>query len=415
MCLSVLIISGESLALPAEQDHPPPAQHLLQVIPIATKANASQTNATITTNISSSGSSEAASVEENIPPVNKPAAVKFANADGQPADHQEISPEEFRDPSQIQRREKETHEQLLRLAEEREKLRSSCFHVPEEFCEFKNFTAAMTGHQLKNLCPCKPHPFEPLSIVCCNVTDIREARVCYNRQYGSASATANSLGQRIHIRNATLNELNMANVWWKNFDRIAVTDGAIRKLSNSFTHMMRLNCLNVSNNNVTEIDHRIFKSVLGGNFTVLDLSQNNLTAIPNVSQFDNLSVNVRNNSEMHCKVLRNYVNDGVNFAERNHSFCRSNLDMVWFKDTNQIQLTQLYLDKALKEVCPKMCKCVIANRYITSQVSKQSNLSNQGFCLLTICFFPLIFFRTLEIFTIRLQWTALIMSCWSYR
>lgn len=329
-------------------------------------------------NSTTSSSSSEASLEEVV--LNKkPAAVKFSNANGQ---QDEASLEEFRDQQQqrIMRRENETHEEMLRLAEERRQLRSSCFHVPEEFCELRNFTAELPPDALSSahLCPCKPHPFISNAVLCCNVTDLGRARECLGEQFGGQK-----FGQAaaIHIRNATLRTLNMANGWWRSFERISVTDGRIERLAKSFANMMQLQCLNVSNNNISEIDSRTFKAVKRHNFTVLDLSQNNLTQLPNVQQFPNLTVNIRDNHGMLCKVVQEAVNAGMNFAERNQSKCGSSHGFRWFNSTDLTLISQMYLDKELQRVCPRGCKCALNRISYAPEVGQGWEAVEFVFCI----------------------------------
>ena len=353
-----MVVNPPAAASPSTEQHPLVPGILMHVNPPILQDNLT----------SSSSASQEASVEEEVV-VKKPAAVKFSNADGKPDDAEE-SPEEFRDKQQrILRREHETQEEMLRQAEEQKKLRKSCFHVPEEYCEYNNFTADLSPDQIKNnLCPCKPHPATPNAIICCNVTNIHEAKTCYNRRFGRPGP-----GQ-IHIRNATIRELDMNDGWWKNFDKISVTDGRIDKLSNSFNQMTRLTCLNVSNNNISSVDPRMFKSVQGFNFTVLDMTDNNITQVPNVLQFPNLTLNIRGNNWIICKVLHDAIVSGLNLAARNQSQCQTTHDLQWFNSSAQMAVSQLYLDKDLQMVCPKNCTCSLTRMNFDEQVRVRKGL-----------------------------------------
>lgn len=239
---------------------------------------------------------------------------------------------------------------MLRQEEERKVLRSACFHVPEEFCEAKNFTENGKIH-----CPCKRHPFLEHSYICCNVTDIREVSKCLR-----LTPRNETTGLQIHIRNATLKELHMNLVWWKNFERISVTDGHINKLTKVFSHASDLKCLNVSNNNLTDIDTMVSLRTNPRPLRLLDLSQNNLTDIPNMRAelFPNLTVSLRDNPPMLCKVITEAIKLGFNFAERNQSRCLRKPSGTWYEELEQRDtIAQLYRAEELQKICPKDCKC----------------------------------------------------------
>lgn len=335
LCLPVALAEDPALPniQPKEKNPNPPNLPGEILLP-----NATQNSST------SSSSSEAS--EELI--VRKPAAVKFSNANGQP-DNEVESLEEFQDKQQrILRRENETQEELVKQKKELEDLRSSCFHVPEEICgEFKD----------NNSCPCKPHPFIKHSIVCCHVTNMQEASKCLHKLLMPHKDNYT----QIHIRNATLKELDMNLGIWKSFSRISVTDGQISKLTRPMNKLIPVTCFNVSNNNITEIDPKMFKGVNGSSFLILDLSQNNLTQIPHVPvhQFPNLTINIRGNVGVRCKLVQAAVSAGVNFAEKNRSKCGTKSEFKWFDSSDLTPISQIYQDKELQKICPARCKCTM--------------------------------------------------------
>lgn len=306
-----------------------------------------------TSNSSSSSSSIANKLESNG--VKKSAAVKFQNAYGD--EGETLSFEEFRDTHQkMLRRDNEMQEEMLRMEEEeRKRMRSFCFHVPEEFCELKNFTAELAPERdgRTPLCPCKKHPFVTNSIICCNLTSIDQAKQCLDLK---------EMGHNIHlhIRNATMKELNLNNSWWRNFDRISITDGSVSKLTKSLPRNENsLKCLNVSNNHLTSIDPRIFSTLT--KLTVFDVSQNNLTQLPNLKHVHNLTLNIRGNKLILCRVVQEAMQT-LNFTERNRSKCASNHTFQWFNMTDFIPISQLYVSQKLENICPKPCTCHV-NRW----------------------------------------------------
>lgn len=331
----------------------------------ATPLDDTQQPATALHTVPGEGNATAAPVssEEEVP-VRKPPAVRYNNTEGS-SDDELKRIEEFQDKNmRILRRENETHEEMLRLVEERKHLRASCFHVDEEFCDLNNFTSSDHSERKSN-CPCKPHPHIQHAIICCNVTNFQVMPKCYKQAYGMNPGTV----YQIHIRNATTRELNLSSGWWKHFDRISVTDGAIHRVRGSLAPVTGLSCVNVSNNNISEIDPKAFRTVDVATFAVLDLSQNNLTQIPNLQQFPNVTVNIRENHYMRCKVAQEAVFAGVNFAERNQSKCGSQHEFHWFNSTDLTPISQLYLDKELQKVCPQPCHCRLSRGKYATEVS----------------------------------------------
>lgn len=82
----------------------------------------------------------------------------------------------------------------------------------------------------------------------------------------------------IHIRNATLEALNVSEVKWRRLKSLAITDGKINRIKGQFLMMTPTHCLNLSNNALTEIENNSFTRL--SQLTSLDLSYNNMTHLP---------------------------------------------------------------------------------------------------------------------------------------
>lgn len=63
---------------------------------------------------------------------------------------------------------------------------------------------------------------------------------------------------------------------------MSVTDGKIDKVVGAFSKHTSISCLNLSNNALNDIDRRSFVHL--HNLSMLDLSHNNLSEVPNFNK-----------------------------------------------------------------------------------------------------------------------------------
>lgn len=158
-------------------------------------------------------------------------------------------------------------------------LNSTCFYAEPELCQEFNDSE-----------PCKecmPHPVYSNSLVCCNVTDLDRAISCVSSLNGENT----TFWTNIHIRNATLDELDISHKFWKRLDSLAITDGQVKRIVKEFPKFSTPKCLNMSNNNLLVIPTRALKDLT--RLQILDLSHNNLSTIPNLNSQTNLALDVQ--------------------------------------------------------------------------------------------------------------------------
>lgn len=156
---------------------------------------------------------------------------------------------------------------------------STCFYAEPELCT-----------QFNENEPCKecmPHPVFSNSLVCCNVTDIEKLISCMQNPSGDNS----TFWTHIHIRNATLEELDISHRFWRRLDSLAITDGQVKRIVREFPKLSPPKCLNMSNNNIVMIPTRALKDLT--RLQVLDLSHNNLSTMPNLPSHANLTLDIR--------------------------------------------------------------------------------------------------------------------------
>lgn len=155
---------------------------------------------------------------------------------------------------------------------------STCFYADPELCQ--EFSESEPCRE------CMPHPVYSNSLVCCNVTDLEKAIACVeNLNNDNKTAWTN-----IHVRNATLDELDVSLKLWKLLDSLAITDGHVNKIVKEFPKFSQPKCLNLSNNRLHGMPMRAMKDLT--RLQVLDLSHNNLSSIPNLNNL-NLALDVR--------------------------------------------------------------------------------------------------------------------------
>lgn len=156
----------------------------------------------------------------------------------------------------------------------------TCFYADSDLCE---------AHRTDGGCnECMKHPTVPNSLVCCNVTDIEKAISCVP----NPTTDNSSYWVNVHIRNATLDELDFSQKYWKRLDSLVVTDGHINRIVKEFTKFSSPHCINISNNALKLIQPRAFKDLV--RLQVLDLSHNNLSTMPNLNSIQtNLSLDIR--------------------------------------------------------------------------------------------------------------------------
>lgn len=160
---------------------------------------------------------------------------------------------------------------------------------PPDTCFYADHSLCTLPRENESCKECIPHPTIANSLVCCNVTDIEKSISCVPNP---SSSDNSSYWVNLHIRNATLDELDISHKFWKRLDSLVVTDGHIERITKEFTKFSSPHCINVSNNNLLMIHQRAFKELT--RLQMLDISYNNLSTIPNLNSIPpNLTLDIR--------------------------------------------------------------------------------------------------------------------------
>lgn len=109
----------------------------------------------------------------------------------------------------------------------------------------------------------------------------------------------------LHIRNATLDVLNITSATWRHYISLAITDGYIGEVAGEFGKFTKISCLNFSSNSITKFANRSLVNLF--NLSVLDLSHNNLSVIPRFKKDGMVSLDV-SGKYFYVQVIQTYRN-----------------------------------------------------------------------------------------------------------
>lgn len=105
-----------------------------------------------------------------------------------------------------------------------------------------------------------------------------------------ADISADGIVEALHIRNATLENLNLTRPTWRRLRFMSITDGHIDSVVGEFLKHSTVSCLNLSSNGIHRIEERSLVNLF--NLSVLDLSNNNLSEVPNFKKVGNITLDV---------------------------------------------------------------------------------------------------------------------------
>ncbi|XP_057321539.1 protein halfway-like [Microplitis mediator] len=168
----------------------------------------------------------------------------------------------------------------------------------------------------------------------------------------------------LHIRNATIDILDVSEVKWKNLKSLSITDGQINRVEGQFLNDTKISCLNLSNNALTDIENNFMSQL--NYLKHLDLSYNNITHLPALNEklhtLDISGINTISCTEIASTIdtNKNYSR-WLSFIHRNKSVCSAYSNYVWFNETEQLSLEELRNIGNLLSKCPRgenwHCKC----------------------------------------------------------
>ncbi|KDR22774.1 protein halfway isoform X2 [Zootermopsis nevadensis] len=237
-----------------------------------------------------------------------------------------------------------------------------CFHQPLAAC---------------NLIGCRYLNGSQDTAVCCHLTQ-------FQFKEKMAVLQQNRNLTRLHIMNATVDDLNMNLFWLSNLESLAFTDGHVARVvrlnHTNLTNLTNLRCLNLSSNHITEVDGGIAREL--PSLLQLDLSNNNITnfsfELPENGSNSSVShfwLDISNNTHLWCSnitQLKSGVRGTWNLHILNHNctVCMVQRDEFWFKFQETILFDHIGDVEQVEEDCKKTktpCTC-LPYRYLYTSV-----------------------------------------------
>ncbi|XP_045464504.1 protein halfway isoform X2 [Harmonia axyridis] len=220
---------------------------------------------------------------------------------------------------------------------------NECFHVSAKLCPSAD-----------SPCRCHHLPNCERAVVCCNVTSSQliEGLDC-------AGVSGNGIVEALHVRNASLDILNVTQPTWKRLRYMTITDGHINRISGEFSKLTLISCLNLSSNSISRFDERSLVNLY--NLSHLDLSHNNLSEVPRFKKEGNVTLDISSNPFILCSsVLDALKRAELFFNNYNETNCSSSKTFHWFNSTEHLPLIRIIGLHELSKDCNKMnsnCTC----------------------------------------------------------
>ncbi|KAJ8679556.1 hypothetical protein QAD02_015343 [Eretmocerus hayati] len=203
---------------------------------------------------------------------------------------------------------------------------------------------------------------ESIAVLCCNLTNQAEFDSALSRIDFPINVSY------VHIRNATLDLINVTEVRWRMLKSLAITDGNISRVKGQFMMMTPILCLNLSNNALLEMDNNSLVRL--SQLSTLDLSYNNLTHLPalNLMNGREFWLDIAGSGTLLCHDIAQSINktgeNQIIFNRENETVCSSSKTFHWFNSTERVPLKQVRYINTFQNECPKgenwQCNCEIS-------------------------------------------------------
>nr|XP_023019303.1 protein halfway [Leptinotarsa decemlineata] len=216
-----------------------------------------------------------------------------------------------------------------------------CFHQPPEACPSS-----------RSSCRCRQLPNCKRAAVCCDINNLtlEDALLCGN-------VTADGV-EALHIRNATLDVLNISLPVWRRLRLryMTITDGKIKRVAGEFAKHSVVSCLNLSSNGIHKFERRSLVNLF--NLSFLDLSQNNLSEVPSFKMEGAVKLDISANPSLMCASVEQTLNrSDILFKNENLTACLEPAGFHWFNTTESIKVSELKRIQQLEKDCFKNCTC----------------------------------------------------------
>ncbi|VEN51315.1 unnamed protein product [Callosobruchus maculatus] len=215
-----------------------------------------------------------------------------------------------------------------------------CFHQPAAACPPPG-----------SLCRCRQLPNCKRAAVCCDVN-----KFTLTEGLGCGNISSDGLVEALHIRNATLDVLNITHPVWRRLRFMTITDGQIKQVVGEFAKHTIVSCLNLSSNGIQKFEPRSLVNLF--NLSYLDLSDNNLTDVPRFKMEGAVTLDISQNPSMLCSSVKDILSrPEISFNNENSTTCSSAKTFQWFNSTEFLAISQLKLLHELEKNCFGKCTC----------------------------------------------------------
>ncbi|XP_019866753.2 protein halfway isoform X2 [Aethina tumida] len=190
----------------------------------------------------------------------------------------------------------------------------------------------------------------PGAVLCCDVTNFQMVEGVGISKNNLTLVTA------LHIRNATLDALNLTSSLWKSLEFLSITDGRIKTVIGEFGKQTHITCLNLSSNGINEFIGSPLTNL--NKLKFLDLSRNNLTGIPLFKTEGNITLDISGIPYMECSNISTALErNQLNFINGNKTFCRTSKQYEWFRTIENLTLASCIENHKISKMCIANCTC----------------------------------------------------------
>uniref|UniRef100_A0A0A9Z1P9 Protein halfway n=1 Tax=Lygus hesperus TaxID=30085 RepID=A0A0A9Z1P9_LYGHE len=211
------------------------------------------------------------------------------------------------------------------------------------------------------------------TVVCCNIN------TPYKYLQGLAcGGVEKSTIKHLHIFNYTLEIFNASSSKWRHLETLSVTGSQFKMVDGQFKGDLK--CVNFSSNSLISIYSDAFTNL--SSLLTLDLSNNNLTQLPNFPsiQNKNLTLDISRNIQLQCQNIQDNLLTmepftNLHIDHENETFCAvAPKKLGWFNSTYAMPWSQMVMRRIVSVDCPSgpkyQCSCtLLGTEYVPNKPS----------------------------------------------
>ncbi|KAF6204015.1 hypothetical protein GE061_002354 [Apolygus lucorum] len=211
------------------------------------------------------------------------------------------------------------------------------------------------------------------TVVCCNINTPYK----YNQGLACGGVEKPSI-KHLHFFNYTLDNFNASSSKWRHLETLSVTGSQFKNIVGQFQG--NLKCINFSSNSLLSIYSDSFTNLPG--LLTLDLSNNNLTQLPNFPSIKNknFTLDISRNIQLPCQNLQDNILTmepftNLHLEHENETACTASPKKLgWFNSTFLMPWSQMVTRRIVsaEKDCPSgpkyQCSCrLLGSDYTMSE------------------------------------------------